>query len=134
MVLHEDGEFRSCAGIPVQCSWNHFDSFFFFNLSFHFVLFFFILAVPAACRSFQARDQTHATAATQATAMTTLDPLTATLSRNSWNHLTVLITHLMRQMSLLGRSLKVTVVDTVGVQPKSRFYVGAISQLLRVCC
>ena len=34
-------------------------------------------SVPAACRSSQARDGTHATAVTQATAVTVPDPFTA---------------------------------------------------------
>ena len=36
--------------------------------------YFFLLAAPAACRSSQARDRTYATAASQATTMTMLDP------------------------------------------------------------
>ena len=37
-------------------------------------LFFFLLAIPTACGSSQARDRTHTTATTQDTAVTKLDP------------------------------------------------------------
>ena len=41
---------------------------------FYFILFYSFLAMPVACGSSWARDQTHATAVTQAAAVTTLDP------------------------------------------------------------
>ena len=44
------------------------------ELQLTFVLFIFSGATSLACRSSQTRDQTYATAATQDTAMTTLDP------------------------------------------------------------
>ena len=43
--------------------------FFFFSFSF--------LAAPVACRSFKAKDQTHAKAVPQAAAVAMLDPLLA---------------------------------------------------------
>ena len=43
---------------------------------FSIYLFIYFLAAPAACKSLRARDGTHATAVTQATAATALDPLT----------------------------------------------------------
>ena len=57
---------------------------FFFNLFFFFFFFFFFfLAAPATCRSSWARDQRHATAVTQATAMPVSEPLTTRPLGNS---------------------------------------------------
>ena len=55
-----------------------------FSLGFFYsFIFFFLFDMPMACISSQARDQTHAIAVTQATAVTTLDPKPVVPQENS---------------------------------------------------